>query len=233
MRVGSGFTAALVVAAMGTFVPGCSEGPKPFGRICAAPWGGGTSCVPAEEGPESAWQKAITGWEPPIEMWAERPKEMTLDELVMSEQNLTRWFATTDKAIEYVRDTQRNADSFKVTLDGHVRILLENAKDHQKELRLEKPVDAAGSFKIALTEKASAEKDPLIAEIASDKLAMGAVQEVFEEIKADIGPYAEQYANLAKDFATYRATEAAETEAYVNLAADASKAALDGLDIIE
>jgi hypothetical protein len=166
-------------------------------------------------------------------MWVERPKEMTLDDLVRSEDNLKRWFATIDKVVEYVRDERRDAESYKWSMQGHLGILLENAKDRQKELFLEEPVDAMGNFKEALTEKASAEKDPLVAAIASDKQAMGAVQEVFDNAKADAGPFAAQYATLVKDFSAYRATEAAETEGYKTLAADASKAGLDGIDGIE
>jgi hypothetical protein len=237
MRVGNCWAAALVVAVGGTFVPGCgsSEGDyEPFGRICAAPYGGGTYCVPAKEGPASAWREAeAEGSPPPIEMWADLPAEMTRDDLVKSEQNLLRWFATIDKVVEYVRDERRDAESYKWSMQGHLGIMLENARDRQKELLLEEPVDAMGSFKAALTEKASVEKDPLVATIANDKQSMGAVQEVFEKVKVDAGPFAAQYARLVKDFSAYCATEAAETEGYKTLAADASKAGIDGLDGIE
>jgi hypothetical protein len=124
MRVGNGFAAALVVAAVGTIAPGCEGDTEAFGRICAAPFGGGTACVPAEKGPATAWQQAEAEGEPPIEMWVERPEEMTLDDLVKSEQNLTRWFATVDEVIEYVRDTQRNAESYKLTLEGRLGMSL-------------------------------------------------------------------------------------------------------------
>src|SRR5687767_8374745 len=101
MRVGNCWAAALVVAVGGTFVPGCGSseaGYEPFGEICAAPYGGGTHCVPAEEGPASAWSKAESEeWPPPIEMWVALPKDMTRDDLVKSEQDLKRWFATIDK----------------------------------------------------------------------------------------------------------------------------------------
>jgi hypothetical protein len=62
---------------------------------------------------------------------------------------------------------------------------------------------------------------------------MGAVHEVFEKAKADLEPLAAQYASLINDFSAYRATEAAETEGYEKLAADASKAPLNELDAIE
>jgi hypothetical protein len=166
-------------------------------------------------------------------MWAERPAEMTLDELVKSDLNLKRWFEQVDKVIKYVRDTRRNAESYKVTMEGRLGVLLKEAKDRQSALLSEKPVDAVGNFKNALTEKASAEKEPLVAVIASDKQAMGAAQEVLNGATTELGPLTTHYTSLVKDFSAYRVTEAAETEAYGQLAADASKATLDGLDSIE
>jgi hypothetical protein len=168
-----------------------------------------------------------------MEMWVEPPEEMTRDDLVKSEQNLKRWFATTDKVVEYVRDEKRDAESYKWSMQAHIGIMLDNAIKRQKELLLEQPADAMGNFKAALTEKASVEKDPLVAAIANDKQSMGAVQEVFEKVKVDAGPFAAQYATLVKEFVAYRATEAVETEGYKKLAADASKAGLDELDGVE
>ena len=153
--------------------------------------------------------------------------------LLRSGENLNRWFATIDKVIEYLRDTEGSAESYKWSMEARLGLWLKSAKKRQQELLSQMPVDAAGSFKAALTDKASAEKDPIVAAIASDKLAMGEVQKVFESAKTEIGPFAAQYASLAKDFSAYRATEAAETEAYGKLAADASKAGLDGLDAVE
>lgn len=233
MRTANGWAAALVVAAGGTFVPGCSssDGDEPFGRICAAPLGGEAHCE--ESGPATAWMKAASRGSPPIEMWVERPEGMTNDDLVTSEDNLKRWIATVDTVITYVRDTQRNAESYKETMAGRLGTSLWFARERQKEILSEKPVDAAGSFKEALTTKASAEKDPLVAATASDKQSMAAAQEVFKKAKADVEPLATRYALLAKDFSAYRATEAAETEGYKKLAEAASKAALNELDAIE
>jgi hypothetical protein len=233
MRVGNGFCAALVVAAAGTFVPGClSSGDTyvPFGRICAVAGGGEEVCVPAEEGPASAWSEAMETGSLPVAMWVEPSGGMTLEDVVRSGDNLGRWFATIDKVIAYVRDTKGNAESYKVTMEGKLGAWLREARDRQKELLAKTPADAAGNFKSAVIEKASAEKDPLLATIASDKQAMGVVHEVFEEVKADIGPLATKYEILVKDFSAYRATEAAETEGYGKLAAGASRAGLDGLD---
>ncbi|MCK6587126.1 MAG: hypothetical protein HUU21_24275 [Polyangiaceae bacterium] len=54
--------------------------------------------------------------------------------LIKSAQNLEKWFAMTDKVVEYVRDTQRNAESYRLTLGGHVRILLENADPSRQSM---------------------------------------------------------------------------------------------------
>jgi hypothetical protein len=163
--------------------------------------------VPAEEGPASAWDEAMASGSLPVAMWVEPSGGMTLDDLVSSGNNLGRWFATIDKVIEYVRDTQGNAESYKVTMDGKLGALLRKARDRQIELLSKTPADAAGSFKSAVIEKASAEKDPLLAAIASDKQAMGAVHEVFEEAKADLGPLATKYAIIAKDFSGREASK--------------------------
>ncbi|HZF48222.1 MAG TPA: hypothetical protein VE093_06215 [Polyangiaceae bacterium] len=191
MRMGNGLAAALVVAAAGTFVPGClSSGStyQPFGRICAVAAGGEEVCVPAEEGPASAWSEAMATGSLPVAMWVEPSGGMTLEDVVRSGDNLGRWFATIDKVIAYVRDTKGNAESYKVTMEGKLGAWLREARDRQKELLSKTPADAAGNFKSAVIEKASAEKDPLLAAVASDKQAMGVVHEVFEEAKADIGP---------------------------------------------
>ena len=121
MRMGNGFTAALVVVAAGTFVPGClSSGDTyvPFGRICAVAGGGEEVCVPAEEGPASAWSEAMATGSLPVAMWVEPSGGMTLEDVVRSGDNLGRWFATIDKVIAYVRDTKGNAESYKVTMEA-------------------------------------------------------------------------------------------------------------------
>ncbi|HZF51380.1 MAG TPA: hypothetical protein VE093_22140, partial [Polyangiaceae bacterium] len=121
MRMGNGLSAALVVAAAGTLVPGClSSGDTyvPFGRICAVAGGGVEVCVPAEEGPASAWSEAMATGSLPVAMWVEPSGGMTLDDVVRSVDNLDRWFATIDKVLAYVRDTERSAESYKVTMEG-------------------------------------------------------------------------------------------------------------------
>jgi hypothetical protein len=228
------FAAALLVAAAGTSVPGCSfPDAQSLGRFCASPAEGGEFCVSSFDDPSSAWTKAAEHGSLPIQMWAEYPQAITLDHLVKSRDDLDRWFADVDRVVTYVRDTQGSAESYKASMEGKLGGLLREAKDRQAELLAQKPVDAAGHFKQAITQKANAEKDPLLAVIATDKQAMGGAQSILENAQADVAPLAKQYASIVTDFAAYRATEAAETDGYTKLSADASKATLDTLDGVE
>ena len=66
-------------------------------------------------------------------------------------------------------------------MGGQLGALLQQALDRQGTILADMGGDPTGSFKKALTDKAAAEKSPLVAEIASDKQAMAAAQAVFDE----------------------------------------------------
>ncbi len=230
------FAAMLVIAAPGIFLPGClwSFGnDETAGRICASPLEGGEWCVPSSYDPGSAWNDAAAHGSRPIQMWAERPEGMTLEALVTSPGHMERWFEDVHKALGHVRDEQRSAESYQSSMDGQLDDLLRAARSHQMRILQQDGVDAVGHFKAALTEKASAEKEPLVAEIAEDKLSIGAVQGILDQVTLDVGPLSTEYAALAVDFVAYRKTEPVGTATYIKLAADASKAALDALDEME
>jgi hypothetical protein len=158
---------------------------------------------------------------------------MTLDELVESRDHLKAWFADIDKVLSYVRDTKQSAESYKASLDGNLGALLKQAKDRQAELLAEKPVDAIGGFKTAVSDKANAEKSAILATIVADKQSMSAVQAVFDKAKSDVAPLQAEYASIVTQFTAYRATEAAETATYATLAAQASQASLATIDGVE
>ncbi|MDI1451921.1 hypothetical protein [Polyangium sp. 6x1] len=158
---------------------------------------------------------------------------MTLDALVTSPANMERWFGDIDRALGYVRDEQRSAESYKASMDGRLRNLLGSARIQQKELLEQEPVDAVGGFEVALVAKANSEKGPLVAEIAADKQSIGAVQGILDQVTLDVGSLSGAYADLAADFAAYRKTESAELDTYAKLAAKASTAAVTELDAIE
>ncbi|HVK69129.1 MAG TPA: hypothetical protein VM694_31945 [Polyangium sp.] len=228
MRRGDLLVAALVVAVPGIVLPGClgSFGEdQAQGRICAAPVEGGEDCVSSGEGPASAWSRAAARGSLPLQMWAERPEGTTLDTLVTSPADMESWLGDIDRALGYVRDEQRSAASYEASMDGRLRNLLGSARIRQKEILAEEPIDAAGRFKEALVAKASSEKDPLVAEIAAEKLSVGAVQGVLDQVTLDVGPLSSAYADLAVDFAAYRTTESAgEMATYTKLAAMTSGA---------
>lgn len=227
-------SAAVAALVFGVLAPGCARPASDSrGRFCAAPDGGDAFCVPSAEGPAAAWRKAEARGHLPIQMWAEWPSDVTLDALVASGDALNTWFGDIDKVVAYVRDTKKNAESYKASLAGNLGALLRQAKDRQAALLAEKPVDAIGSFQQALSDKASAVKDPLIATIASDKQAMSAAQAVFDKARGDAMALQTAFASIATEFTAYRASEAVETAAYASLAAQASVATLATINDVE
>ncbi|WP_434044736.1 MULTISPECIES: hypothetical protein [Sorangium] len=226
--------AAVVVAALalGAMATGClweREEHAP-GRFCAQ---SNTSvvehCVDASEGPGSAWSKAEADGELPIQMWALPPFSVS-DVFVANEAELMAWFDNLDRAVAYVRDEKKHAESLRATLHGELLGLLLTYRRHQQEILQEEPVRAADNFTRAMTDKASAEEEPLAAALAADKQAMAVVRAVFDEARRDAAPLVSRYAAVAARFADHRATEAAETAAYAALSAEASRSGLDDLD---
>lgn len=230
--------AAVAALALGAFAPGCSPHTKskpkgpPIGRLCAASVGGKTFCVDSSEGPEAAWAKAASGTMP-IQMWAEPLPIATIDEVITNEDRLGDWFTNIDTVLAYVHDTQENAESYKASMEGNLGVLIKDSVDREKELLTQKAVDPVVNFKQAVSDKASAEKSPILAAIADDKQTMIAVQAVFDQAKADVAPLSSAYTAVAAQFSAYRATEASETGTYTMLAQQASQATLATLPGVE
>jgi hypothetical protein len=225
---------ALAVLALGALAPGCAPHPdETLGSLCAASENGEPHCVRSNQGPAAAWSQAAPHGELPVQMWAKRPDAVALEDLVGSPTLLKAWFADTDKVHTYVRDTKKNAESYLASMGGHGGRLLDEAINRQQQLLSRSPVDAIGDFKAALNDKASAEKSPVVAALATDKQSMTAVQTVFEKARTDIASLESAYAGLAAQFTTYRATEAAETQTYKALAQQASQATLATLPDVE
>ncbi|WP_437645982.1 hypothetical protein [Sorangium sp. So ce362] len=225
--------AAFAALALGAMACGClwDRDDDARGSFCAQ---ANTStveyCVDASEGPGSAWREAEKSGALPIQMWALRLNSVMAEDLAASEAELTAWFDNLDRAVAYVRDEEKNAESLRATLNGELRRLLRNFSDYQKKLLEEEPVRAADNFTQAMTDKASAEKEPLAGRIAADKQEMAVVQAIFDQARSDAAPLRSRYAAAAVRFAAYRATEAAETAAYVALSEQASRSDIEGLD---
>ncbi|WP_236644351.1 hypothetical protein [Sorangium cellulosum] len=225
--------AVVAVPALGAVGAGClweREEHAP-GRFCAQ---SNTSvvehCVDASEGPGSAWSTAEEDGELPIQMWAVEPSGAMLDDLAANAAALRAWFDNIERAVAYVRDEQKNAESLRATLHGRLLGLLLQSRQRQEAILKEEPVRAADNFQQAMTDKASAEEEPLVAALAADKQAMAVVQAIFEQARSDAAPLQSRYAGVAARFAAYRATEAVETAAYAALSKQASRSDIDGLD---
>lgn len=87
-----------------------------LGSFCAAPANGQEHCVSSDRSPADAWNRAAAEGELPIAMWAKWPSGLTVDDIAKSPARLKAWLADTDKVLSYVRDTQRNAESYKASL---------------------------------------------------------------------------------------------------------------------
>ncbi|WP_437953190.1 hypothetical protein WME98_22730 [Sorangium sp. So ce296] len=225
--------AAVAALALGATACGClweREEHAP-GRFCAQ---SNTSvvehCVDAREGPGRAWREAEEDGELPIQMWAVEPSGAMLDDLAANAAALRAWFDQIDRAVAYVRDEEKNAESLRATLHGRLLGLLLKSRQRQEAILEEEPVRAADNFRQAMTDKASAKEEPLVAALAADKQAMAVAQASFEQARSDAAPLQSRYAGVAARFAAYRATEAAETAAYAALSEQASRSGIDGLD---
>ncbi|MDI3290782.1 hypothetical protein [Polyangium sp. 15x6] len=49
-------------------------------------------------------------------MWAKRPEGSTLDALVTSPAEMNRWLGDIDRALGYVRDEERCAESYEASM---------------------------------------------------------------------------------------------------------------------
>ncbi|WP_437804923.1 hypothetical protein [Sorangium sp. So ce1078] len=199
----TGRAAVLVAAAaaltLGAGSPGClwERSDDALGSFCAAPAGadGEEYCVGANLSPGAAWSQAEVHGDLPIEMWTELPRDVAMSELAGSEDTLTIWLGNVDKVVSYVRDEKRNAESYGATLAGKLRFLLEYAESQQISLLQEEPIRAADRFTEAMTEKANAEKYPMVAALAADKQVMAAAQAVFAQARDEAAPLQAAYAS--------------------------------------
>ncbi|MBK9262858.1 MAG: hypothetical protein IPM54_24025 [Polyangiaceae bacterium] len=226
-----------LVVAMGMAVPGCflfgANDEEVRWEVCASPIESRTHCVSASSGPGAAWERAAANGAEPIEMWVERADGTPLDEWVSSPMMVDAYINVVEEVLDYLRVTQRNAESYHASLAGKLGRDLERARRLQEKIIADTSVDPKTRIQKTLLDKGAKEKDPLKAEIAADKQTMGDVQAVIDAAKVDAGPFASQYKALVDDFVTYRATESSETTAYSTLAQDASNASLVELDAIE
>jgi len=225
---------ATAVLVLGVTAPGCARAPDPsLGSYCASPGEGGEFCVSANQSPAGAWNQAERNGKPPIQMWATWPSTVPLDALIGSTEKLKAWFADTDTAFAYVRDTKQNAESYQASLSGNGLALLRQVKQRQADAGTWMPVDAVGNFKAALHQKASTENGSLPMDLALDKQRMTEAQAIFDNRKANTAFFSTIYATIAARFIAYRATETGETAKYVALSQKASQSTLATIPDVE
>ena len=236
MTINRRLTAALV-AVWETFVSGCCAmgGPdEQEGRFCASPVeGNGRYCVPVSDGPAGAWENAKGAGNEPIKMWAEWPDNLELRELVANPNLLQVWLDDARTALDYVRITQGNAESYRASLDGKQQDLFIQASVVLSDFMREKSTDPKEVLERALVDKGATELDPLKTKIAADKQTMGEIQTLVEQSRIDGAPFAVSFATLVDDFVAYRATEADETDLYTKWSHEASGSDIDTLDDVE
>ncbi|KYF50988.1 hypothetical protein BE08_39985 [Sorangium cellulosum] len=124
---------AAMIGLLGAFAHEYTVAPahaESFGSFCAVPVQGEEHCVSSDRSPADAWNRAAANGELPIAMWAKWPSGMTADDLVKSPARLKAWFTDTEKVLSYVRDTQRNAESYKASL-ARVTALVAEVKARQ------------------------------------------------------------------------------------------------------
>ena len=109
------FIGALVLG-----VPGCLwfASDEDEGRFCASPIEGGDHCVSASSGPSAAWEKAKVAGTEPIQMWAEWPESVDVQELVVNPKLLQTWLDDVQTVLDYLRMTKGNAESYHASLSG-------------------------------------------------------------------------------------------------------------------
>ncbi len=203
------------------------------GQLCASGVKGPAVCAPANQDPASLWTQALPGGLP-VEMWAEWPSTTTLDQLVSSTGALQAWFADTDKALAYVRDTQHHAESYNAIMAVHMTNLLAQARAEQTKLLAQPTIDPIGQFKSALNDKATSGGGSAR---RPDRFGQAVNQRRKRDLRAgkngSLADSAAVCGQIAAQYQAYRAGEAAETAGYGALVQQGSAASLVTIATVE
>jgi hypothetical protein len=150
MRKANFLWGAIIAFSLGASTSGCSApAPDPsLGSFCAASTDGRQRCVSTNQGPAAAWNQVSKSMMP-IQMWAIRPEGVTLDQLLSDKHRLDLWLDDINTVLTYVRDTQKNAESYKASLEGNLGALLAEAEARQLDQLKQDPEDAVRNFKQA------------------------------------------------------------------------------------
>ncbi|MBK9260142.1 MAG: hypothetical protein IPM54_09935 [Polyangiaceae bacterium] len=122
-------------------------------------------------------------------MWVERANGTALDEWVSRPGAVDGYLDVVQEVLDYLRVTQRNAESYHASLAGKLGRDLERARRLQEKIIADQSADPKTRIQKMLLDKGAKEKDPLKAEIAADKQTMGDVQAMIDKTKVDAEPY--------------------------------------------
>ena len=181
--------AFMIAMALGMGVPGCflfgNKDEKSEGRICASPVEGGNHCVSASSGPSEAWNNAALAGTEPIQMWAEWPENVDMGEVVASPFLLNEWLGDVQTVVDYLRITQRNAESYHASLSGKLGNDIREVSRAQNKIIHDKYVDPEKRVEQVLLDKAVNDTDASKAEVTAGKQSIGDMLAIVEQAKVD------------------------------------------------
>jgi hypothetical protein len=237
--------APLCVVALGCSAPGQPD-PETTGsasqailnpQICALSSSAGAKeiCQPDTAKLQDLWAKAAsTPGALPIRMYAPYPEDVNA--LVASAADLKTWYANIAKVTDFLKNSQKNADSYGASLKDKIGPLLDGAQKAQAALVDPKhadPNNALADFKAAMTKSADTQRGPLGSALTNDKATVTAVTKIVTDAQAAAIPLQTQYKAIADRYKTYRASEAAAIAGYTRLSQSAAVADLPGVPTVQ
>ena len=209
-----------------TSTHGSRLGDRP-GQICAQAMSGPPHCIPADTNPSKAWDMAAGSGPLPIKMWAPYTKP-SADAMAEDPKALEEWLALNNKAIAYVRDVQKNAESYHATLGGPALALLKDVQTRQQQLireREETAKNVGAKFEDALGRQVG----PMTTEQVEDQAMLREIESDLERVNAVAVEFQSMFDRIASEFRQYRETESAVAVRWSDIANAASEADLKAL----
>ena len=201
------------------------------GKICASPAQGGVYCVPANQDPAGAWDQAISRGSLPIQMWAPRPDAIPLEALVADAAELNVWLEDMDKALRYVHDVKKNAESYRASLAGNAGQLLRETVELQKRL-IANGQAAIDHAVAAFRDKILNQGNPIVMQAQSDQWNITAIHQDVERAAAAAAEFQHSFDRIATDFKAHRESETTMVARWKKVADDAATADLETLAVL-
>jgi len=211
------------------------------GTICAAGAGGKATCVPSGGSVDTAYQGAVTSCEasskcaPPYDIWPNLPSGMSLQKGMRNKEALTQLLADMDRIMAYGRDSL-SAEAYEQLMLGKLgQVVRQISEGQAAALARPDPTTTAPleEFERSLRAKASAETDPLVMKLASDKQTFASIQKVVASVQPQLVAQQKAYTEIVKRFRAYKALEGAHVATLTEFSSRASQAALLDLPTVQ